>query len=226
MSVKILSHPEAAWEPRSVRPKFATTSCQTTFPDKRLGNINRYSNNGHKSIKVPPINQFWPYQARQNYHWDRVVSYFFFLTIVAMKHAVLSSSFLLCIPPQNAMKSKLPFDGAEWSAYGKRGAGGLQTAVRCTREDLKKKRKKKKKNEHAKLKGQVDQEPPFTHWSFCFVRPECYLISGRQILSPALSSAKPDGRLFKEWRNNKHPLRLDVRLSTKPRSVDVPLPPW
>lgn len=52
MSVKILSHPDAAWEPRSVRPKFATTSRQTTFPDKRLGNINRYSNNGHKSIKV------------------------------------------------------------------------------------------------------------------------------------------------------------------------------
>lgn len=74
--------------------------------------------------------------------------------------------------------------------------GGVANCCKTHERGFKKEKKKKKK--HAKLKGQVDQEPPFTHWSFCFVRPECYLISGRQILSPALSSAKPDGRLFKE----------------------------
>lgn len=66
----------------------------------------------------------------------------------------------------------------------------------------------------------------FTHWSFCFLRAACYLISGRQILSLTPCSTEPDSGVFKEWRNNKHPLRLDVRHSTKPWSIDVLLPPW
>lgn len=104
-----------------------------------------------------------------------------------MKHTVLQSSFLRGIPPQNAMKSKLPFDGAERSAYGKE-EGESPAAAR---------RMRKGKNPW-RAKGRVDQEDAFTRWSFCFVRAECYLISGRQILSLTLSSAKPDGRLFKE----------------------------
>lgn len=64
----------------------------------------------------------------------------------------------------------------------------------------------------------------FTRWSFCFLGAACYLISGRQILSRTPSSPEPD-RVFKEERNNKHPLRLDVCRSTKPQSAAVRLPP-
>lgn len=57
-----------------------------------------------------------------------------------MKHTVLPSSFLRGIPPQNAMKSKLPFDGAECSAYGKE-AGESPAPARRMRTRKKRKRK-------------------------------------------------------------------------------------
>lgn len=43
-----------------------------------------------------------------------------FFSLVAMETIVLPSSFLPCIPPHNAMKSKLPFDKADWSGVWKR----------------------------------------------------------------------------------------------------------
>lgn len=43
-----------------------------------------------------------------------------FFSLVAMETIVLPSSFLPCIPLHNAMKSKLPFDKADWSGVWKR----------------------------------------------------------------------------------------------------------
>lgn len=82
------------------------------------------------------------------------------------------------------------------------------------------------KNMPAEAKWSWNRWSMFTHWSFCFLRAACYLISGRQILSLTPSSTGPDSGVFIKWRNNKHPLRLDVCHSTKPQSKDVLLPPW
>ena len=43
-----------------------------------------------------------------------------FFGLVAMETIVLPSSFLSCIPPHNVMKSKLPFNKADWSVVWKR----------------------------------------------------------------------------------------------------------
>lgn len=143
-----------------------------------------------------------------------------FFGLVAIETIVLPSSFLPRIPPHNAMKSKLPFfDKADWSGVWKRQGWRPHRAkdARGPRE-----------NHNIKQcppKGQARLQPLLPHWSFCFLTAVCYLISGRLILSVAPSSAKPDSGLFKEWRNNKHPLRLDVRHSTKPQSIEVLLPP-
>lgn len=55
-----------------------------------------------------------------------------FFCPVASVTIVLPSSFLACIPPHNALKSKLPFDKADWScARTRRGGGEDSEAERC-----------------------------------------------------------------------------------------------
>lgn len=95
-----------------------------------------------------------------------------FFSLVAMETIVLPSSFLPCIPPHNAMKSKLPFDKSrlEWCMEKKRVT--TQAAERRTRAE---------KTSPRKFKWSWDRWSVFTHWSFCFLRATCYLISGRLI---------------------------------------------
>lgn len=81
-------------------------------------------NYGHMSINVPF------FKNRQPSHSPSVViiedktevaaRLGGFFSLVAMETIVLPSSFLPCIPPHNAMKSKLPFDKADWSGVWKR----------------------------------------------------------------------------------------------------------
>lgn len=81
-------------------------------------------NYGHMSINVPF------FKNRQPSHSPSVViiedktevaaRLGGFFSLVAMETIVLPSSFLPCIPPHNAMKSKLPFDKADWSGVCKR----------------------------------------------------------------------------------------------------------
>lgn len=72
--------------------------------------------------------------------------------LVAMETIVLPSSFLLCIPAHNAMKTKLPFNKADWSGVRKRKKSDWQMQKSWKKTPT----KQNKKN--TLTKGRVGQE--------------------------------------------------------------------